>query len=102
MQDGIQSYQQGMVFWIQTTSNMYNRRDCSTSTADVTTANVHDNQMYATLVSSSSSVFLLPTLHYMIADPRYDDKKLYEYNKKTLGIDLICSVERYKSTSKKT
>ena len=31
----------------------------------------------------------------------YDDKKLYEYSKKTLGIDLICQVERYKSTSKK-
>ena len=36
----------------------------------------------------------------MIADPGYDDKKLYEYSKKVLGIDLVCPVERYKSTSK--
>ena len=37
----------------------------------------------------------------MAADPGYDDRKLYEYSKKTLGIDLVCPVERYKSTSKK-
>ncbi len=73
-------------------------------TADVTTANVQDNQMYVPLTSSSSSsssVFSLPYLLYIIADPGYDDKKLYEYSKNTLGIDLICPVERYKSTSKK-
>ncbi|MER5176549.1 MAG: transposase [Candidatus Nitrosocosmicus sp.] len=69
-------------------------------TADVTTANVSDNRMYIPL-TSSSSVFSLPYLLYMIADPGYDDKKLYEYSKKTLGIDLICPVERYKSTFKK-
>ncbi len=37
----------------------------------------------------------------MVADPGYDDKKLYEYSKKILGIDLVCPVERYESTSKK-
>ncbi len=37
----------------------------------------------------------------MVADPGYDDKKLYEYSKKTLKIDLVCPVERYKGTSKK-
>ncbi len=37
----------------------------------------------------------------MIADPGYDDKNLYEYSKKVLGIELVCPVERYKSTSKK-
>ena len=36
----------------------------------------------------------------MIADPGYDDKKLYEYSKKVLGIDLVCPVERYESTCK--
>ena len=36
----------------------------------------------------------------MIADPVYDDKKLYKYNKKTLRMDLICLVERYENTSK--
>ncbi len=70
-------------------------------TVDVTTANIQDNQMYVPLTSSSSSAFSLPYLLYMIADPGYDDKKLYEYSKNTLGIDLICPVERYKSTSKK-
>ena len=37
----------------------------------------------------------------MVANPGYDDNKLYEYSKKTLGIDLVCPVERYKNTSKK-
>jgi hypothetical protein len=67
-------------------------------TADVTTANVQDNQMYVSL--TSSSVFSLPFACYMVADPGYDDKKLYEYSKKTLGIDLVCPVERYKNTPK--
>ena len=69
-------------------------------TADVTTANVQDNQMYVPL-TSSSSVFSLPSLRYMAADPGYDDRKLYEYSKRILGIDLVCPVERYKNTSKK-
>ncbi len=67
-------------------------------TADVTTtANVPDNKMYVPLTSSSSSssVFSLPSLRYIVADPGYDDKKLYEYSKNTLRIDLICPVERY-------
>jgi hypothetical protein len=60
-------------------------------TADVTTtANIPDNKMYIPLTSYSSSVLSLPSLHYMTADPGYDDKKLYEYSKKTLGIDLVC------------
>src|SRR3954470_12134587 len=80
---------------------MYSRRNCSTSiTADVTTANVPDNRMYIPL-TSSSLIFSLPYLLYMVADPGYDDKKLYEYSKKVLGIDLVCPVKRYKSTSKK-
>ena len=77
-------------------------------TADVTTANVQDNQMHVSLASSSSlssssssspssSVFSLPSVLHMVADPGYDDNKLYEYSKKTLGIDLVCPVERYKN-----
>ena len=49
-------------------------------------------------ITSSSLVFSLPSLRYMAADPGYDAKKLYEYSKKTLGIDLVCPVERYKNT----
>jgi hypothetical protein len=26
----------------------------------------------------------------MIADPGYDDRELYGYSKKTLGIDFVC------------
>ena len=63
--------------------------------ADITTANVQDNQIYVHLTSSSSSAFSLPYVLYMIADLGYDDKKLYEYSKKVLGIDLVCPVERY-------
>ena len=52
-------------------------------TADVTTANVPDNKMYIPLTSSSSSVvFSLPLVFYMVADPGYDAKKLYEYSKR--------------------
>jgi len=68
-------------------------------TANVTTANIPDNKMYVPL-TSSSLVFSLSSLRYMVADPGYDDKELYEYSK-GLGIDLVCPVERYKSTSKK-
>ena len=51
--------------------------------------------------TSSSPAFSLPSLRYMAADPGYDDRKLYEYSKKTLGMDLVCPAERYESTSKK-
>jgi DDE family transposase len=70
-------------------------------TTDVTTANIQDNQMYVSLTSSSSYIFSLPLTCYMVADPGYDDKKLYEYSKKTLGIDLVCPIERYENTTKK-
>jgi hypothetical protein len=64
-------------------------------TADITTANIPDNQMYVSLTThsfsySSSSIFSLPSALHMIADPGYDAKKLYKYSKKVLGIDLIC------------
>jgi hypothetical protein len=58
-------------------------------TADITTANVPDNKMYVPL-TSSSSVFSLPYVLYMIADTGYDAKELYDYSKKILGIDLVC------------
>jgi hypothetical protein len=62
---------------------------------------VQDNPKYVPLTSSSSSlVFSLPYVLYMITDPGYDDMTLYEYSKKVLGIDLVCPVKRYKSTSK--
>jgi hypothetical protein len=89
---GMQPYQR-MGIWIQTAFNIYNRSLAVPLTAaDVTTANVQDNQMYIPLASSpsspsssSSSVFSLPSLRYMTADPGYDDKKLYGHGKKDLG-----------------
>ena len=68
-------------------------------TADVTTANIPDNKMFIPL-TSTSSVFSLPYVLYMIADPGYDAKNLYKYSKKILGIDLVCPVKRYKNTPK--
>lgn len=57
--------------------------------------------MYVTL-TSSPSIFSLPSLCIVyVADLGYDDKKLYEYSRNTLGIDLVCPIERYKSSSKK-
>ncbi len=70
-------------------------------TADVTTANVPDNKMYIPLTSPPPPpVFSLSSLRYMVADPEYDDKELYKYSKKVLGVDLVCPVERYESTPK--
>jgi len=37
----------------------------------------------------------------MIADPGYDDKKLYEYSKSIGNRPGLPSVERYESTSKR-
>ena len=67
---------------------------------DVTTASVQDNQVYVAL-TSSSPVFSLPSLRHVAADPGYDDRKLYEYSNKALGMDLVCPVERYKNTPKR-
>jgi len=46
------------------------------------------------------NVFSLLSLRHIAADSRYDDKKLYEYGRKVLGIGLICPVERYENTQK--
>jgi hypothetical protein len=29
---------------------------------------------------------------YMVADPGYDDRKLNEYNKNTLGMNIVCQL----------
>ena len=55
---------------------MYDRQLVVPLTADVTAANVPDNKMYVPLTSPSSSlVFPLSSLRYMVADPGYDDKR---------------------------
>ena len=49
--------------------------------ADVTTANVQDNQMYNQIISSSSST-LSPETCFIIGDSGYDDHKLYDLSTK--------------------
>ncbi len=103
---GLQSYQEGWIFGYKlhlTSTTAIGDLVVPLTAADVTTtANIPDNKicMYVPL-TSSSFVFSLPSVLYTIADPGYDAKKLYEHSKNTLGIDLICPVKRYKSTSKK-
>lgn len=64
--------------------------------ADVTTANVQDNQVYPGLTSSLPSTTLKKT-HYMIADPGYDDQNLYDLST-DMNFHLVCPVHRYKNT----
>ncbi len=67
--------------------------------ADVTTANVQDNQVYQGLTSSSLPSTILKKTHYMVADPGYDDQNLYDLSI-VMGFQLVCPVRRYKTTSK--
>jgi hypothetical protein len=53
--------------------------------------------MHVTL-TSYSLVFSLPLVCYMVADPGYDDKKLYVYSKSIENRSGLSSVERYKNT----
>ena len=74
--------------------------------ADFTTANLQDNQMYNPMISSSSpssssssssSSSLSPETCFMIGDSGYDDHKLYDLSTKR-GFELVCPVQRYKNT----
>ena len=56
------------------------------------TANIADNQMYESLVS-----LLADLLENIIADPAYDDGKLYQYSKER-NMRLICPIKKYDST----
>jgi hypothetical protein len=65
--------------------------------ADFTTANIPDNQMYSILTASIPFTIIRKTL-YMSADPGYDDHELYDLSTE-LGFQLVCPVLRYKNTS---
>jgi transposase len=79
---------------------------CSTDTystiiplsADVTTANISDKPVYPDLISYLSPE-TLKEIHYMVADPGFSGKKLYDLSLKK-GFQLVCPVKRYKRTSK--
>jgi hypothetical protein len=64
--------------------------------ADVTTANVSDKPIYPDVVSCLSPK-TLKKIHYMIADPGFSGKKLYDLSLKK-GFKLVCPVRRYKNT----
>lgn len=67
--------------------------------ADITTANVYDKPVYPDLISYLSSE-KPKKIRYMVADPGHNDQKLYDLSLKK-GFQLVCSVRKYKSTSKK-
>ncbi len=66
--------------------------------ADVTTANIHDNHVYPVLTSSCIHPETIKKTHYMVADPGYDDQNLYDLSMH-MGFQLVCPVRRYKTTS---
>jgi len=81
--------------------HMASSTDPSTSiivplSADVTTANVSDKPVYPDVIS-----YLYPEtlrkIHFMVADPGYDDQELYDLSM-TKGFQLVCPVRRYKNT----
>ena len=65
-------------------------------TADFTTANIPDNQMYGILTVSLPFTIIRKTL-YMSADPGYDDHELYNLST-AMGFQLVCPIQRYKNT----
>ncbi len=68
--------------------------------ADVTTANLPDNQVYTDAISSSLSGLttdIMKQIHFIVADPGYDDDDLYQSSLK-MGFQLVCPVRRYKNT----
>ena len=64
--------------------------------ADITTANVSDKPVYPDLISCLS-LETLKKIHFVVADPGYDDKSLYDLSTKR-GFQLVCPVKRYKNT----
>ena len=64
--------------------------------ADVTTANVSDKPVYPDLISYLSPE-ILRKIHYMVADPGFSGKKLYDSSLKK-GFQLVCPVRKYKNT----
>ena len=64
--------------------------------ADFTTANIPDNQMYSILTANLPFTIIRKTL-FMSADPGYDDHELYDLST-DMGFQLVCPVKRYKNT----
>jgi hypothetical protein len=108
IQDGVSAIPQRMDIWIQTTPDIkYRLYNCTPGSRDVTTTNIPDNQVYLELTSSSTtsssssksglSPEIINKVHFMVADPGYDDHDLYESSLK-IGFQLVCPVRRYGKT----
>ena len=64
--------------------------------ADVTTANLSDKPIYPDVVSGLSPE-TLKEIHYMVADPGFSGKNLYDFSIKR-GFQLVCPIKKYKNT----
>jgi len=65
--------------------------------ADVTTANnVSDKPVYPDVISYLYHE-ILKKIHFVVADPGYDDLKMYDLSR-AKGFQLVCPVRRYKNT----
>ena len=62
--------------------------------ADFTTANIPDNQIYSILAASLPVTIIKRTL-FMSADPGYDDHELYNLST-DMGFQLVYPAKRYK------
>ena len=72
-------------------------------TADITTANIPDNQIYPGLTSSSSFTLSSETIkkiHFMVEDPGYDDQSLYDLSM-SMGFRLYVYYADTKTHQKK-
>ena len=84
--------------WIQTTFDIKSTDSIIVPlSADFTTANIPDNQMYSILITASLPFTIIKRTLYMSADPGYDDHELYELSR-DMGFQLVCPVQRYKNT----
>jgi hypothetical protein len=50
-----------------------------------------------TTTTASLSTEIIKKVHFMVADPGYDDHELYESSLKT-GFQLVCPIRRYRKT----
>jgi hypothetical protein len=64
--------------------------------ADVTTANIADSQVYSELTFCLSQETRMK-IHFMVADPGYDDRQLYDLSM-AKGFQLVCPARRYRKT----
>ena len=93
---GLQSHER-LGVWIQVAHGMQVPGSIAVPlSADATTANVHDNQVFPAPASSLHPTTTRKT-HYMTADPGCDDQNLYDLST-DLGFQLVCPVHRYRNT----